>query len=304
MDEDAFGTARTLDSPLSMGEGERARPRSGREQQRVSAKRGVPLTPPESDRYTVPGLERGLRLLACFSPEQPVWAAPELARHLALPRSTVFRLLTTLEQAGYLQRSGTEYRLGLAVLRLGYDYLAAQPLAQLAQPLLQSLCQRLGVTTHLGVLDGSNVVYLLRMQPPGAFQGAVRVGSRLPAHAAVLGRALLQDMQAAQLRELFGSDALAQFSERTPHNVAALLELLHQDRSRGCAVGEGFYERGISSIATPVRDGQGQIVAALGIAIAFTEIAPERMAHLQQEVLVAADELSRHLQAQQLGALP
>jgi len=255
----------------------------------------------EPERYTVPALERGLRLLACFTPEQPVWSAPELARRLALPRSTVFRLLTTLENAAYLQRTGSEYRLGLAVLRLGYDYLAAQPLAQMAGPLLQSLCQRMGFTTNLGVLDENSVVYILRMLPPGAFQGAVRVGSRLPAHAAVLGRALLQDMGAEQLRSLFGSNQLPQFSERTPRSIDQLLRLLQHDRERGCAVGEGFYERGISSIAAPVRDAKGQIVAALGIAIAFTDIAPRKMTRWQQQVCEAAQDLSCHLQAQQLG---
>jgi len=255
----------------------------------------------EADRYTVPALERGLRLLACFTPEQPVWSAPELARRLSLPRSTVFRLLTTLENAAYLQRTGSEYRLGLAVLRLGYDYLSAQPLAQLAGPLLQSLCQRMGFTTNLGVLDETSVVYILRMLPPGAFQGAVRVGSRLPAHAAVLGRALLQDMGAEELRRLFGSNQLAQFSERTPCTIDQLLRLLQHDRERGCAVGEGFYERGISSIAAPVRDAKGQIVAALGVAIAFTDIAPRKMTQWQQQVREAAEDLSCHLQAQQLG---
>ena len=99
-------------------------PSSGNAESADSADNGT-------DKYMVPALERGLRLLACFTPSQPVWSAPDLARTLALPRSTVFRMLTTLEGMGYLQRSGTEYRLGLAVLRLGYDYLSTQPLAQL-----------------------------------------------------------------------------------------------------------------------------------------------------------------------------
>lgn len=167
----------------------------------------------EQDRYTVPALDRGLRLLACFGPAQPVWSAPELARSLELPRSTVFRMLTTLENSGYLQRSGTEYRLGLAVLRLGYDYLSTQPLAQLAEPVLQALCDELGMTSNLALRDGTSVVYVARVTPSGAFQGAVRVGSRLPAHATVLGRALLHDMDGAQLRSVFGGEELPQFSE-------------------------------------------------------------------------------------------
>jgi DNA-binding IclR family transcriptional regulator len=257
----------------------------------------------DTDRYTVPALERGLRLLACFSPSQPVWSAPDLARTLALPRSTVFRMLTTLENMGYLQRSGTEYRLGLSVLRLGYDYLSTQPLAQLAEPVLQSLCDRLGFTTNLALLDGTSVVYVARIAPAGAFQGAVRVGSRLPAHATVLGRALLQDMDAGQLRELFGGSELPQFSESTPRSVDQLLQLLQQDHERGYAMGEGFYEPGVSSIAAPVRDAQGRIVAGLGMAVAFTEIAPGRMAEWVEQVRAAADELAGHLRTQHPGFL-
>src|SRR5256885_516203 len=202
----------------------------------------------DNDRYTVPALERGLRLLACFTPSQPVWSAPDLARTLALPRSTVFRMLTTLENMGYLQRSGTEYRLGLSVLRLGYDYLSTQPLAQLAEP-------------------------------------------------------LLQDMDADQLRELFGGSELPQFSESTPRDVQQLQQLLLQDRERGYAMGEGFYEPGVSSIAAPVRDAQGRIIAGLGMAVAFTEIAPGRMAHWVEQVREAAVELTGHLRTQHPGFL-
>jgi DNA-binding IclR family transcriptional regulator len=259
--------------------------------------------PGDNERYTVPALERGLRLLACFSPSQPVWSAPDLARTLDLPRSTVFRMLTTLEGMGYLQRAGVEYRLGLAVLRLGYDYLSTQPLTQLAEPVLQSLCDRLGLTANLALLDGTSVVYVGRIAPAGAFQGAVRVGSRLPAHATVLGRALLQDLDANQLQSLFGGHDLPQFSERTPRNVAQLQELLALDRQKGYVVGEGFYEPGVSSIAAPVRDAQGRIVAGLGVALGFTDIAPERMAHWVEQVQVAAAELSGHVRSQHPGFL-
>jgi len=251
-----------------------------------------------ADRYIVPGLERGLRLLECFNPAHPVRTAPELGRYLGLPRSTVFRLLSTLENAGYLQRNGSEYRLGLAVLRLGYDFLSTQPLAQLAQPVAQSLCQRLGVTVNLGMRDGTSVVYVLRITPSGAFQGAVRTGSRLPVHACMLGRALLQDMTLSQLQTLFSGDTLPQFSESTPCTATQLRELLQRDRELGCAMGEGFYESGIFSMAVPVRNPQQHIVAALGIAIMFSDSASERIDHWQQALHTAAGELSRHLRTQ------
>ena len=254
-----------------------------------------------SDRYNVPALERGLRLLACFSPAAPAWGAPDLARQLQLPRSTVFRMLSTLENLGYLHRSGSEYRLGLGVLRLGYDYLSTQPLAQLAEPVLQSLCDRLGFTTNLALLDGTSVVYVARIAPAGAFQGAVRVGSRLPAHATVLGRVLLQDMDAAQLQALFGGAELPQFSESTPRTVEQLLALLARDRERGHAMGEGFYESGVSSIAAPVRDARGAVVAGLGLAIAFAELDPAKTQLWVRRVRAAADELSDRLRQQRLS---
>ena len=261
----------------------------------------------DSDRYTVPALERGLRLLERFNPGQPVWSAPDLARALELPRSTVFRMLTTLENMGYLQRSGSEYRLGLSVLRLGYDYLSSQPLAELAQPVLQKLCNEQGLTSNLALRDGDQVVYVSRVAPSGAFQGAVRVGSRLPAHATVLGRALLQDMDAMQLQAVFGSQQLPQFSESTPNTVAQLLSLLEQDRQRGYAMGEGFYEPGVSSVAVPVRHGQGPdsnaIVAGLALAIPFTELAPERTEQWVSALQGAARDLSAHLRTLPAGSL-
>lgn len=257
----------------------------------------------DNDRYTVPALERGLRLLACFNAGQPIWSAPDLARQLELPRSTVFRMLTTLENSGYLQRSGTEYSLGLGVLRLGYDYLSTQPLAQLAGPVLQSLCDELGMTCNLALRDGSSAVYVARVAPQGAFQGAVRVGSRLPGHATVMGRALLQDMDTAALHEVFGGAELRQFSESTPRNVDELAALLAQDKERGYAIGEGFYEPGVSSIAATVRDSAGKVIAGLGIAIPFTQLVADKTEEWAHKVCAASLTLTDCLREQRADTL-
>ncbi|MDR2335192.1 MAG: IclR family transcriptional regulator [Burkholderiaceae bacterium] len=257
-----------------------------------------PDTDRDTDRYTVPALERGLRLMNCFSPTQPVWSAPDLARELELPRSTVFRMLTTLENMGYLQRSGTEYRLGLAVLRLGYDYLSSQPLANLAQPVMQALHEQLGFTCNLALLDGTSIVYVARVGHSSEFQSAVRVGSRLPAHATVLGRVLLQDMTAPQLRKLYGGNELPMFTPSTPRTVDDLLALIAQDVERGYAEGEGFYESGVSGIAAPVRGGEGKIVAGIGMVVPFAEVGRARSGHWVDQVVHATRELSGYLRAQ------
>jgi DNA-binding IclR family transcriptional regulator len=247
------------------------------------------------DKYIVPGLERGLLLLCEFSRRNRTLTAPELARRLALPRSTIFRLLTTLETMGFVTRSGNEYRLGMSVLRLGFEYLASLELTELGQPLLARLCDRLNYPSNLVVRDGRSIVYVAKVSPPSVFSSAVNVGTRLPAHATVLGRILLEDLSLAELRELYPEDHLEQFSPCTPKTVMELFDMVQADRQRGFVSGEGFFESAISSVAAPVRDQSGQIVAALGVTIPTTQIAHVNFNELLLQVRRSADELSRLL---------
>ncbi|MDR2154200.1 MAG: IclR family transcriptional regulator [Burkholderiaceae bacterium] len=246
------------------------------------------------DRYNVPALERGLRLLSEFSRRTPTLSAPELARRFDLPRSTVFRLLTTLENLGFLERveGGREYRLGLAVLRLGFDYLASLELTQLGTPLLQRLCDELGVPCNLVVRDGRSVVYVAKVVPPSFFTSSVTVGTRLPAHATIFGRVLLSDTGLTQLRALYPEERLESFSPNTPPTVERLHELLQADRERGYVIGEGFFESSISTIAAPVRDDDGQVVAALGVTINASRIDPARFEDTVRHVRESASEMS------------
>jgi DNA-binding IclR family transcriptional regulator len=247
-----------------------------------------------ADRYNVPALERGLRLLCEFSREHRSLSAPELARRFELPRSTVFRLLTTLENMGFLERAegGRDYRLGLAVLRLGFEYLASLELTQLGMPLLQRLCDDLRTPCNLVVRDGRSIVYVAKVAPPTPFASSVTVGTRLPAHATVLGRILLEDLTLVQLRALYPEDRLESFSPRTPVSVDQLFDMVQADRQRGFVLGEGFFESNISTIAAPVRDHSGHIVAALGATITSGHIDESRMDEMVQRVRQTADEIS------------
>lgn len=247
------------------------------------------------DKYIVPGLERGLLLLCEFSRSNRTLTAPELARRLALPRSTIFRLLTTLETMGFVTRSGNEYRLGMSVLRLGFEYLASLELTELGQPLLARLCDRLNYPSNLVVRDGRSIVYVAKVSPPSVFSSAVSVGTRLPAHATVLGRVLLGDLSLAELRELYPEEHLEQHSPSTPSTVMALFDMVQADRQRGFVSGEGFFEPSISTVAAPVRDQSGSIVAALGVTIATAQVGHINYNELLLQVRRSADELSRLL---------
>ena len=248
----------------------------------------------DNDRYTVPGLERGLRILAEFSRREPTLTAPELARRLGVPRSTVFRLLVTLENMGFVQRTedGRAHRLGLAVLRLGFEYLGSLDIIELGRPLLERLRDDTGYAANLVVRDGREIVYLHRSASRSPFATAVAVGTRLPAHATVLGHVLLGDLSLGALKSLYPERRLESRSASTPADSAALFDLVQQIRARGWVMAEGFFEAHICTVAAPVRDQDGRIVAAVAVTVPGAAIASDRQAALVAQVRATAAQLS------------
>ena len=246
------------------------------------------------EKYLVPGLERGLRLLSEFSRQDKSLSAPELARRLSVPRSTVFRLLTTLERMGFVERNegGRDYRLGMAVLRLGFEYLASLELTEIGRPLLDRLRDQISYPCNLVVRDGRSIVYVAKSVTPTAFVSSVNVGTRLPAHATVLGRVLLEDLSLAELRQLYPEEHLESFSSNTPKTVVELFDMVQHDCKRGYVLQEGFFETGISTIAAPVRDHSGKVVAAMGATIPLPHIDPAQLDDIVRCVRETAGELS------------
>lgn len=255
------------------------------------------MNEPDPDRYSVPGLERGLRILGEFSRSEPVLTPPELARRLGVPRTTVFRLLVTLEHMGFVERTsdGRAYRLGLAVLRMGFEYLASLGIVELGRPLLERLRDLTTYSASLVVRDRRDVVYLHRAATHSPFTTAVSVGTRLPAHATVLGHVLLGDLSLADLRALFPEPTLGIHSTHTPRNVAALFAEVQATRERGWVLAEAYFEPHICTVAAPVRDESGHIVAAVGLTVPGTEIPADRHAGLIEATCRTARELSRLL---------
>ena len=248
------------------------------------------------NRYVVPGLERGLLLLQLFNRRQRTLGAPEIAKALGVPRSTVFRLIQTLELLQFLERSTHgNYQLGPAVLRVGFEYLASLDLTDLAGPIMQKLRDRTGLAVQLSVRDGREAVVVLKMSPASAFASSVQVGTRFPVHATAYGRALLSAMSLAQLRGLLPESRLAGAAPNTPRSVAALSRLLTQDRSRGCVVSESFFERNISAVVAPVHDQNSAVAAAMGITIQQASLDSSLREKLMTLVCAAAAELSHRL---------
>ncbi|REE07568.1 IclR family transcriptional regulator [Paraburkholderia sp. BL27I4N3] len=250
--------------------------------------------------YVVPGLERGLRILTEFSPREPVLGAPELSKRLDIPRTTVFRLLQTLELLGFIERVDKErnYKLGIAVLRLGFEYLSSLELTDLGLPVIESLRDSTGFTTHIVVRDGREVVFVAKAQShtPGFGSIWVNVGTRLPAHASTHGHVLMGDLSLKELRALYPAGQLERLTKAAPETVDTLFDVVRGHALRGYALGNSAFEQGISVVTAPVRDHTQRVVACITVTVPRPEIDSTLIeSGLIDKVQSAAAELSRRL---------
>lgn len=249
------------------------------------------------DKYLVPALQRGMQLLGQFSRTERELTGAELSRRLDLPRASVFRLLQTLEQMGFIERVGdsASYKLGIAVLRLGFEYLAAMELTEHGRPIIEDLCASTGLSAHLVVRDGREAVFVAKSAGRSLMFNSIQVGARLPAHATVLGRVLLADLSLEDLRYLYAGVALTAFTPQTPTTLAALKQLVDADAQRGYAVSQGGFEAGISTIAAPVFDDHHTVAAAVSVTVPAQRIDAHALDDLVAQVRQAALRLSQRI---------
>jgi DNA-binding IclR family transcriptional regulator len=249
-----------------------------------------------SPRYNVPGLERGLRILQLFDRSKKVLGAADMARALQIPRSTAFRIAQTLEHLGFLARENDAYRIGPAVLRLGFEYIASLEFTEFARPIIERLRDESGFSAQLVIRDGQDVVVVLKAVAQTTFSSNVNVGTRMPAHATILGRVLLADADDRSLAALYPGATLPKVSSKSPKSFSELKRLLREDRARGYAVSESFFEQGISAVAAPVRDGGAAVIAAISVTAQRPNLEPaELRERLVKQVLHAARDLSYQL---------
>ncbi len=249
------------------------------------------------DRYLVPALQRGLQLLAEFSRNERELTGAELSRRLGLPRASVFRILQTLEQMGYVERVGesAHYKLGMAVLRLGFEFLASMELTELGRPVIDDLSAATGLAAHLVVRDGREVVFVAKSAGRSFIFNSIQIGARLPAHATVLGRVLLAGLSMDELAALYRGVALTPYTDQTPTTLTDLKALIDEDARRGHGVSQGGFESAISTIAAPVYDHHHKVSAAVSVTVPAQQVDPQQLDELVAQVKLAAQRLSQHI---------
>ncbi|HRJ69638.1 MAG TPA: IclR family transcriptional regulator [Beijerinckiaceae bacterium] len=247
-----------------------------------------------TDRYLVPGLQRGIDVLQAFTPERQRLSLGELAAAVGVSKSAVYRVTYTLCQCGLLLQDSHDksFTLGPAVLRLGYGYLAAREIVEVAMPHLELLRDETGWSAHLGVLEGMDVLYLMRVPARRGAASIVHVGSRLPAHATAMGRILLAHQPEADLKARYVGDTQQRPDARTLPALAAIQRQAAEDRARGHVAHAGTFERSTASIAAGVHDVTGRVVAAINLAGAMSDAGDAIPDAVRMHLLAAAERIS------------
>lgn len=262
-----------------------------------SASAPAPAAKPDdlkpSDSY-VQSFARGLEVLRSFGERTPAQTLSEAAERAGLTRAGARRILLTLQTLGYVEQDGRLFRLTPKVMELGFAYLASQPWWHLAQPLMEELTQTLHESTSAAVLDGDEIVYVLRVPVQKIMSINLGVGSRLPAASTSMGRVLLAHLPEDERERRVAATQLAALTPRTTTDPEKLLRLLAQVRRQGFALVNEELELGLMSLAVPIRDRAGRVVAAVNVSSR-----PQRQsaAEMQRRCLPALQSVAERVSA-------
>lgn len=224
-----------------------------------------PGHPEPSDQY-VQSLVRGLSVIRVFDAEHPQLTLSEIAALTALTRATARRFLLTLVEVGYVQTDGRLFSLTPRVLDLGFSYLSALGLPDIAQPQLEDLSRTTGESSSASVLDGTEIVYVARAAVRRIMSVSISVGTRFPAHTTSMGRVLLAALAPDDLAARLDRAVFDARTPRTLHTRADIEAELGRVRTQGFALVDQELELGLRSIAVPVI-ARGDTVAAVNVSV-------------------------------------
>lgn len=247
--------------------------------------------------YFIQSLERGLEVILSLAEEQGGLTLSEVARRSGINRAAARRCLLTLADLGYVSVEGRTFSLTPRTLALGYAYLSSQPLATIAGPHLERLVAEVDESVSVGVLDGPDVVYIARITTRRIMAALINVGTRFPAHASSTGRVLLAYLPPDDFDAYLATSSREQLTPATLTEPDDLRRDAAQVLDQGYVILDGELEVGLRSVAVPIRDGSGQVIAAVNIGsqasrVSIEDLGERFLKHLQETVAAIEAELS------------
>ena len=256
-------------------------------------------SPAPGDSY-VQSFARGLQVIRSFSAQAPQQTLSEVAARSGLSRAGARRILLTLQTLGYVSSDGRLFKLTPRILDLGFAYLSSMPMWNLAEPEMQALAARVGESCSAAMLDGADIVYVLRVPTHKIMSISLGVGSRLPAHCTSLGRMLLAGLRDEEALSLLKASDKPALTRHTVTEPDELLARVRQARKQGWCLVNQELEEGLISLAAPLTDRSGRTLAALNISGQANRTPAKMMQETMLPALLeAAATISRLLAAKQ-----
>jgi IclR family pca regulon transcriptional regulator len=253
--------------------------------------------PRPGDGY-VQSFARGLDVIRSFSAAAPRQTLTDVAARSGLTRAGARRILLTLQALGYVRSDGRHYALTPRILDLGFAYLSSMPIWNLAEPVMERLVDQVKESCSAAVLDGTDIVYVLRVPTRKIMSIGLGVGSRLPAACTSMGRMLLAGLPDAEVEALLRAAPPAAHTRHTLTDPEAVLARVRQARRQGWCLVNQELEEGLVSLAAPIVSRAGETVAALNISGQANRTPPRQMQEqMLPALLAAAAEVSKRLLA-------
>jgi IclR family pca regulon transcriptional regulator len=243
----------------------------------------------------VQSLERGLAVIRAFTRERPQLTLTDTATITGLTRATARRFLMTLESLGYATSDGKQWRLTARVLDLGHSYLASLGLPEIVAGHLDRVAQAVHESASAAVLDGDDIVYVARVESRKIMRVQITVGTRFPAYVTSMGRVLLAGLETADAERILRSSDRRALTPHTTTVVAELVAELSRVREAGYSLVDQELEMGLRSLAAPVRDGSGRVVAAINVSTTAAGAPQETLTAVLPALLAAKADIEVEL---------
>ena len=242
-------------------------------------------------------LDRALNVLEALATSQPVGLS-DLSRQVGLHTSTVSRILETLRQRSFIEYDDYSglFRLGVKTLEIGNAYLQGRPLADAADSVMRELSETLRETVNLVVRDGDMAVYIKQIQNEShTIRMFTREGARVPIYCTAIGKIILGDLDPEEIREVLRDTEFIPFTKNTVSDCDEFAKLAKRSAKRGYAWDDEERELGVRCIAAPIRDAEGQVVAALSVSAPVMRMTKAQGTAYSSPLIDAAERISRKL---------
>ena len=247
--------------------------------------------------YPVKVLDKTFSILEILLQHGSSMHMTEISEKLGLYPSTIHRILDTLKHRGYVEQDShtQKYQLGLKVLELGMAKLHQMDLVREATPYLKELVNQCNETVHLGVLEAGEVLYLAKEESSQTIRMISYVGKRAPLHCTSLGKVLLAYLSAEERKKILGGEVLPRLTENTITGKMELEQELDKVREQGFALDREENEKDVHCVAAPIRNYQGEVIAAISISSPIFRLNKNKQNDLKEALVETSKKISKRL---------